>query len=960
MNELIERNLQKNIASLGLSVRSYRCLKKLEISTISELISRSESELLRSKNFGVKSLNEINSKLASMGLGFNMTDLDRGQTEPSLTGQQITYLRTRVEAFDFSARSLKCFRKIGIRTISDLVQKSESELMVQKNFGKVCLEEIISILDRLNLKLGTRLSREDLDEIGLQQDKTFPFFEEMLFDLKIPDGIESKLAKLDFSMMPFSKEEKLVLKKLAVNSFLELINIHYERLASICNSSIKANKIVQTAFSSLKSILIDNQTECNSLDDWLVYVKDEITGDGNLKKAIKKKKHIDILKRRYFSREKVPLREVAKEFSISPEGVRRVSKSSINAIYKALKFPYSSFIDDFRTEFYEDKNLTSFDGDEQIIDSIEFKLFNLILSELDKEIIFDYKALVWRESSDELLNNIETFLGKKYEKGDELSKNQIDSLVIEFILKFNYTHYSQTPLSKLFIAYQFEEYRDNFFFKKIDKLKICERIIKYNFPNGIAIYKNKNELLKVLKETGYLPLLNISIDSLTNLIISSENMVLWDWGVYIHKAKIDIDDAVLEKIERWVKEKLKEGGSRISLYGAYCQFKNECEEVRIPNEHALYTCMKMRYGEKYSFLNAPYISPLKIKRKTEGVNVLENFVLKFDYGIKKGEIQKKLGLKEYQVVQRIGQSDKILHWGDCKVIHTDSISLEDSELLELNNWIANYINKYSHVSVAQVFENNIVLCKKSNIPNPRALYSVIYKYFGDLLFLPRYPIIVKRGHGIEDDGHFSFNDLINHYFSSKNDSVTEKELRNYFVKERGYRPQYCIDMITALCENIVKYARQSFISLKTIGWSEKKSQALEEIANSKFVRDCIIGKPFSLISELIEEKLPSLDGNGRIYWQTTLLTELLEQSDNVRILGSTKELYVIVPNKYRIETNEDLIEFVLKNDFGGAANKDTLIKKLQEFRIANKLHASNRYSKFTICNEEVFVNQDKC
>lgn len=65
-------NLLKSVDELELSVRSNNCLKNANIYTIADLVQRTESEMLRTKNFGRKSLNEIKEIVAKMGLHFNM------------------------------------------------------------------------------------------------------------------------------------------------------------------------------------------------------------------------------------------------------------------------------------------------------------------------------------------------------------------------------------------------------------------------------------------------------------------------------------------------------------------------------------------------------------------------------------------------------------------------------------------------------------------------------------------------------------------------------------------------------------------------------------------------------------------------------------------------------------------------------------------------------------------------
>src|SRR5581483_4446087 len=68
MNEVLGRSVEE----LELSVRSYNCLKNANIQTIGDLVQKTEAEMLRTKNFGRKSLNEIKEILGSLGLSFGM------------------------------------------------------------------------------------------------------------------------------------------------------------------------------------------------------------------------------------------------------------------------------------------------------------------------------------------------------------------------------------------------------------------------------------------------------------------------------------------------------------------------------------------------------------------------------------------------------------------------------------------------------------------------------------------------------------------------------------------------------------------------------------------------------------------------------------------------------------------------------------------------------------------------
>jgi DNA-directed RNA polymerase subunit alpha len=76
----LNENLLKTVDELELSVRSANCLKNANIKTIYELVQKTEGEMLRTKNFGRKSLNEIKEVLSTMGLSFGMK-LDKADVQ---------------------------------------------------------------------------------------------------------------------------------------------------------------------------------------------------------------------------------------------------------------------------------------------------------------------------------------------------------------------------------------------------------------------------------------------------------------------------------------------------------------------------------------------------------------------------------------------------------------------------------------------------------------------------------------------------------------------------------------------------------------------------------------------------------------------------------------------------------------------------------------------------------------
>jgi len=102
------------------------------------------------------------------------------QPEPGETGMETPqrvelneHLFRNVDELELSVRASNCLKTANIRTIADLVQKTESELLKTKNFGKKSLNEIKTILGEMGLSLGMRLDPEELERLRAQYERSF-------------------------------------------------------------------------------------------------------------------------------------------------------------------------------------------------------------------------------------------------------------------------------------------------------------------------------------------------------------------------------------------------------------------------------------------------------------------------------------------------------------------------------------------------------------------------------------------------------------------------------------------------------------------------------------------------------------------------------------------------------------------------------------------------------------------
>jgi len=107
-------------------------------------------------------------------------------------------LRTPINDFELSVRSRNCLSNMGIRSLGDLVNKSEAELLSFKNFGETSLMEIKEILRNKGLRLG--MNQDEIMSKELGQTPDAPVSSEEMPDPNSPDPLRRPITELDLSV----------------------------------------------------------------------------------------------------------------------------------------------------------------------------------------------------------------------------------------------------------------------------------------------------------------------------------------------------------------------------------------------------------------------------------------------------------------------------------------------------------------------------------------------------------------------------------------------------------------------------------------------------------------------------------------------------------------------------------------------------------------------------------------
>jgi DNA-directed RNA polymerase subunit alpha len=146
------------ITDFELSVRARNCLNKMQITTLGDLVQKTEQELLSYKNFGETSLTEIKEILHSKGLRLGMP---RDEAVASIeaharrmqTGDRSDVMNKPILELSLSIRARRTVETLGCLTVGDITKHSAEELLGMPNFGQTSLQELRGKLNELGLKL---------------------------------------------------------------------------------------------------------------------------------------------------------------------------------------------------------------------------------------------------------------------------------------------------------------------------------------------------------------------------------------------------------------------------------------------------------------------------------------------------------------------------------------------------------------------------------------------------------------------------------------------------------------------------------------------------------------------------------------------------------------------------------------------------------------------------------------
>lgn len=448
------------------------------------------------------------------------------------------------------------------------------------------------------------------------------------------------------------------------------------------------------------------------------------------------------------------------------------------------------------------------------------------------------------------------------------------------------------------------------------------------------------ELVEVTKDRPEYE--KVSERNIYSYIERSPDLLLWDRGTYIHRSHVSIPFRVVAEIENDIISRLAGDIPYISVSGIFEQSKDLLKKENIPSESALYSCLRESKNPLLKYPEYPIvIKSEKIEQRLPMPLVLEKFVLDQE-GIVKLEQIKKYAVEQLCTNEAVFMANhfpntpNILRVNKREYIHIQHIGIEKEKLSSIIEHLAILLSSSSHISAIKLFNDKKITCKLLGIISPMLLFSIIQVFYSDEYDLSRYPRIRRSG-AIKKNGRATgvSKEIIN-YIIDKVEPCSFSELYQHFVNDLGYK-QNSVHNVLYTYKDVMRYSNSVIVHIDTLRWTGSSQAALELLAANHLRNRETAGKPFGLISHLydyLHDQLPELPHH--LLWTPTLIGELLSWEGKYRIIGTQHNAFVSFPNSYGIETLDDLLYYILSNDYDGAANINILAADMREAGILKK------------------------
>ncbi|MBR5415565.1 MAG: hypothetical protein IK105_06480 [Thermoguttaceae bacterium] len=266
---------------------------------------------------------------------------------------------------------------------------------------------------------------------------------------------------------------------------------------------------------------------------------------------------------------------------------------------------------------------------------------------------------------------------------------------------------------------------------------------------------SKKNILSELQKT--FPKRSFSIKQIQSTTSNSpqccDQIFLWNRGgvhsetLYVHKDYIKTDLPILKTIEEILIETAKQGTvPQVRLNSLFNKYSEECVAQGIPNVYALFSSLKVRGCNRFSFQRTPYIGFEGHRQKLSNAKILEEFVKKSGRSVSRQEMRefgRSLGLQDEHISNTIVLANLVANQ-DGYVYRADAPE-QTPEFGEMVQRLLARLAKKGSTTASELYDAERGLCDRLEITDAKMLFSLLRRAKVPGIHL-RYPQIQRSAH----------------------------------------------------------------------------------------------------------------------------------------------------------------------------------------------------------------------
>jgi DNA-directed RNA polymerase alpha subunit len=925
--------LSQSIEILQLSSESLTNLLANNIYYIGELVAKNDKELAAIIRHKKNSLQEIKVRLWLIGL---CTGLKVRAITPNLDHSvEDDNSSIPIEILDLSVRSKNCLRVANIRMISELLLVNDKKLLSIPHFGRKCLYEIRSKLEKFQQpKKDSKVrqfSLEGTDQLDINsiQDEIFSDLKtkssDLVLSLRTRKCLKDNNLKYIWQLAQLSKKELLEIRNLGRKSINELDEVLKKngfwfgmrftpiQLAAIHSFEPSPEPLVLNA--SIKQLVGKfSSPPFSFLND-----RENLIVEERLFKVGKKK----------------TLEELAIQLLVTRERVRQIEKSAMDKIKQHHLKELKTIVYSMKQQVDQSAGLADLDTlgiDQGNFSEKEKTIASCLFQMVEGKLFFDWKFSLVSTRGEEWILSI-----------CDAIEEQINETIPE---KF----FTETDLAEAVektcvgIGLSSDLCRQNltktFHLEKkvriLDNLLCCGRVTKQDhiimafkelFPDGLEVYKKQDLLVQKLKVYDPERFGATSPRAILSRLTDHTDVFLWRRGFFIHKEHLHYDEGIVKKVVTWIEQRFSQGHSRFQVDVPFNILRDDLQQAGIPNQYALYTLLRLQNNKRIGQRKFPTIVDLQADIDIqEGIlEELESYFLQargaIPYSQVKEEFLIKRGWKVYSMQHNMTTLSEVIYpWHDNSYIHLEYITVNYTKLeallddirVKLNSIQGAYSLKGAKKEMGVIWEQ---ACPSASV---RTMVKLIRSVDPEGLQIDGY--FIQYADQLTESGSATLE--LEEFCLEKGVEVNSYELQEEFCNHRGWSESQYYPAIRKA--NLLRSGKSTYIHPVIINWDESLSLVVHQVMVDYIDARNKNHYPHMQIEELIYQyALPDLPQN--IQWTRQLLKSVSAEFGDFFFFD---DAYITIDNDFDIEDLDDMIGFLIGRHFRMGITKRNEVEQM--------------------------------